>query len=102
MNLFKYNTRIKSFFQIFRYNSNILGILPELWLQYPNADGRLCYEHATLTDNWTDVPTSWGGTFTGTYPQLPIEMRAYWHETLQKPIWKKADGTYVDATGTIV
>ena len=103
-NLFKYNKRANDFSGAFRYCTNLgTTAVPELWIDFPTAFSGTAFDAiSTTVSNYNKIPIAWGGPFTGTYPQLPIELRAYWHYTLQKPIWRKEDGTYVDATGTIV
>ena len=102
--LFKYNKRANDFSEAFRYCTNLgTTAVPELWIDFPTAISNGAFNQiGTTVSNYNKIPGAWGGPFTGTYPQLPIEMRAYWHYTLQKPIWRKEDGTYVDATGAIV
>lgn len=101
-NFFRYNRRINDLSECFRYN-NFTVAVPEIWLDFPDIPSINCFgASSTLPPNYDEIPETWGGGFTGTYPEEIEELKAYWHKTLLKPIWKRSDGVFVDATGTIV
>ena len=69
INLFKYNDKIKSFEQTFR-DCPITGRVPELWMRYPNAISVIAFDGATGADNWSTIPDTWGGNYTGGFGKM--------------------------------
>ena len=69
LRLFYYNNKINNFNQAFR-NNPIVGRVPELWMRYPNAASEITFQGATGADNYSTIPTAWGGTYEGGYGKM--------------------------------
>lgn len=57
--LFSSNLKATNFSSTFRDCSSLGGKAPELWLTYPNARGRNCYENCLNLSNYNEIPDDW-------------------------------------------
>ena len=57
--LFDHCPNITGFQYTFADNAGITGNLPDLWTQYPNADGTGCFRGCTNAANYGSVPNAW-------------------------------------------
>lgn len=45
----------------FGNNKNMTGEAPRLWITHPGASKAGCFSNCTLLDNYSEIPTQWGG-----------------------------------------
>jgi len=79
----KNNYRVKTFKEEFRYNTGITGIADPLWNRFPVPEGKDFAQYSETLDNFSDIPTYWGGTSTLTYGKR-----------ISKHIWNGSQAEY--------
>ena len=50
---------VESFYECFDSCKDVTGNVPELWNDYPNADGRDCFNDCTQAANYSSIPANW-------------------------------------------
>lgn len=66
--LFAGNTAVTIFRGTFMNCTGVIGAAPDLWVQYPTADGTGCFQNDTQLTNYAVIPTAWK---TGALEDMP-------------------------------
>jgi hypothetical protein len=61
LGLFDNCTVVTSFYRTFYSDTDLDGDAPELWNTHSSADGEDCFYNCTGLDNYSSIPSTWGG-----------------------------------------
>ena len=57
--IFRFNKKITNFSYAFANCTGIVGDVPELWNEFPDATGTGCFRGCTNASNYADIPDNW-------------------------------------------
>jgi hypothetical protein len=85
LELFDKNINCNSWNACFYNCTSLDGDAPDLWIDYPTANGTSCFEGCIGLDNFASIPTSWGGPSLG----APLQMEEKSTSLSGEAVWQE-------------